>query len=111
MSLLPKEFFTGAEAKRSFAQSSFAYFSFKKSRLTGEDLFHAVFQPLHREREHGKDPLDGVIGLGPVLAPGGAAAGIEPDDVGVLPPEALEPIQSRFGGVGVPVGRLGVVAH
>ena len=32
MSLLPREFFTGAEAKRSFAQSSFAYFSFKKSR-------------------------------------------------------------------------------
>ena len=50
MSLLPKEFFTGAEAKRSFAQSSFAYFSFKKSR-SGEgrrrlfcgfgDRFHA----------------------------------------------------------------------
>ena len=92
---------TGAEAKRSFAQSSLPSFLSRKRGLTGEELFHPVLQTLHRQGEHRKQPLDGVVGLGPVLAPGGTAAGVEPDDVGVLPPEALEPIQSRFGGVGV----------
>ena len=96
---------------QAFFQESGAYFSFKKSRLAGEELFHAVLQPFHRKRKHREDPGDGVVGLGPVLAPGGPLAGVEPDDIGIFPPEAVEPIQPRFWGVRVPVGRIGVVPH
>ena len=103
--------FLPVDGKRSFPQSSLAYFSFKKSRLAGEKLFHAVLQPLHREGKHGEDPGNGVIGLGPVLPPGGPLAGVEPDDIGILSPEAVEPIQPSLRGVGVPVGRIGIVSH
>ena len=40
-------FITGAEAKRSFAQSSFAYFSFKKSKLQVNDFTRENFPAIH----------------------------------------------------------------
>ena len=57
--LLP-DYPTGAEAKQSFAQSSFAYFSFKKSRLAedgtqillqgGQDALYILIGHSHKRR-------------------------------------------------------------
>ena len=64
-SLPHKVSLTGAEAKRSFAGSSFAYFSFKKSRSRKRGDFRAGVVP-------GQDLIVGAPGLGhgvgPVLA-------------------------------------------
>ena len=57
-----------------------------------QQLFHGLLQALHGEGEHGEDPGDGVVGLGPVVPPHGALTWVEPDHVGVAAFNALEPI-------------------
>ena len=73
MSLLPREFFTGAEAKRSFAQSFFAYFFLEKSRLLEEvhalDLDAAVL--IRVDGEAAGVNFAGTLRL--LIAPGQAA--------------------------------------
>ena len=68
-----------------------------------QQLFHPGLQAVHRQGEHGEHPGDGVIGLTPVLAPGGPLAGVDPDDMGILVPEPLQPVHAALGQAGIPV--------
>ena len=52
---------TGAEAKRSFAESSFAYFSFKKSRLAADGAGTRLLAVLHLGDNQGAGGVAGNI--------------------------------------------------